>query len=128
MKRRNLIPRRIAFLALAIAAMCITPAAIAHIHIGIVVPGVTVGVGNCGRCGYRVPPVYYVPPPVYYGYGYYVPAPVYYGYRYYYAPLHPRAYRYPRHRRHRGYYRHRGYGRHRYQARPHGRYDRRPYR
>lgn len=82
--------------AVVIASSLIVPSALAHTHvsIGIYVPGVTVGVGNCWRCGYRVAPpvvyyqpaypapVYYAPPAVYYyGYGYYAP---HYGYYRYY--------------------------------------------
>jgi hypothetical protein len=93
----------------AAAAMWFAPAAISQVHvgIGISVPGVVVGVGNCWRCGYRVPtPVYYPPayPPVYYypRTVYYAPRPVYY--RYHYAP-------YPRvhYRHYRGHYGHRGW-------------------
>ncbi len=57
------------------ASFWIVPSAFARVHagIGISVPGVAVGVGNCWRCGYYPPPppVYYQP--AYYGYGYYQP-------------------------------------------------------
>ena len=93
--------------ALLAASFLIVPSAFAHSHvsvgIGISVPGVSVGVGNCWRCGYWAPPppVYYTPAyaaPVYYPAPvYYAPAPAYYGYGYYYAP---------RYRYYRGYYHH----------------------
>lgn len=93
------------------ASFFIVPSAFARVHvgIGISVPGVAVGVGNCWRCGYPPPPVYYQPAyaPVYYPAPvYYTPRPVYYGDGYY-----PRYY-------YRGYYGHRhwrdrdGYYRH----------------
>lgn len=117
-----------------VAALWFAPSAKAHSHVsigvGIAVPGVTIGVGNCWRCGYwSAPPVYYAPAyyaapvypaPVYYGApAYYAPPPAYDGYSYgYYAPYRyytPRRY-YRRdgdrdrdrgwHRGHDGYYRH----------------------
>lgn len=76
--------------ALVAASMLVVPMASARVHVGvgISVPGLTVGVGNCWRCGYRVaPPVYYqpvYPAPVYYPVPvYYAPRPAYYGYGYY---------------------------------------------
>lgn len=73
------------------ASFWIVPSAFARVHvgIGISVPGVAVGVGNCWRCGYYPPPppVYYQPAyvgPAYYpAPAYYAPQPVYYGYGYY---------------------------------------------
>ena len=87
------------------ASFLIVPSAFARVHVGvgISVPGIAIGVGNCWRCGYP-PPVYYQPAyyqPVYAGPAYYPapvyyqPQPVYYGYGY--APY------YPRHRYYRGY-------------------------
>lgn len=88
------------------ASFVIAPSALARVHVGvgIFVPGISVGIGNCWRCSYVPAPVYY--PPVYYGApayypapAYYAPAPVYYGYDYgYYQPYYPRYH-------HRGYYR-----------------------
>ena len=81
------------------ASFLIIPSAFARVHvgIGISVPGVAIGVGNCWRCGYPPPvayyppvyaaPAYYPPPPPVY----YAPQPVYYGYGYY-APYYPRHY------------------------------------
>jgi hypothetical protein len=94
------------------ASFVIVPNAFARVHVGvgISVPGVAIGIGNCWRCGYYPPPppVYYQPAyvaPAYYAAPvYYTPPPVYYGYGYY-AP------RYPRHYYYRGY--HRGYPHHR---------------
>jgi hypothetical protein len=93
------------------ASLCFAPAALArtHVSVGVALPGVSIGVGNCWNCGYA--PVYpapvYYPSPVYYAPApvYYAPAPVYYGYGYggYYAPR--RAYRY-----HRGYPHYYGHG------------------
>ncbi|HLI16905.1 MAG TPA: hypothetical protein VKV22_01385 [Rhodanobacteraceae bacterium] len=105
-----------AAVAMVAASMFIVPMASAHVHIGvgIFVPGVTVGVGNCWRCGYwAAPPVYYTPAypaPVYYpAPGYYAPPPVYYGYSYgYYAPYYPHYYHRDRYYGH-GYYHGRGY-------------------
>lgn len=96
------------------ASFLIMPSAFARVHvgIGISVPGVAVGVGNCWNCGY----VYAPPPPVYYAPAYapaYYPAPppvyytqpVYYGYDYY-EPYY-RYHRWHGHRRDRDdYYRH----------------------
>ncbi|MGH8214845.1 MAG: hypothetical protein ACREPZ_04030, partial [Rhodanobacteraceae bacterium] len=90
--------------AVLVAAMCAAPAALAHSHVGF---GISIGVGNCWRCGYRAaPPVYYAPaypPPAYYypPTVYYAP-PAYYGYTYGYAPYHH--YRRYRHYDHRGHY------------------------
>jgi hypothetical protein len=92
------------------ASFSIVPSAFARVHVGvgISVPGVVVGVGNCWNCGYYPPPppVYYQPAyagPAYYPAPvYYTPRPVYYGYGY--APYYPRHYYY------RGY--HRGYPSH----------------
>lgn len=72
------------------ASFWIVPSAFARVHvgIGISVPGVAIGVGNCWRCGYYPPPpVYYEPAyagPVYYPAPapVYYPQPVYYGYGY----------------------------------------------
>ena len=97
--------------ALLAASFLIVPSAFARVHVGvgISVPGVAIGVGNCWRCGYYPPPppVYYQPAyvaaPAYYPAPvYYTPRPVYYGYGY--APY------YPRHRYYRGHDRgHRAY-------------------
>lgn len=104
------------------ASLWAAPAALARVHvgIGIAVPGVSIGVGNCWNCGYwGAPPVYYPPvyaAPVYYPAPYY-PAPAYYRYGYgygYYAPYY-RSRRYVGH----GYYRGGHYGR-----RGHGSYYR----
>jgi hypothetical protein len=92
-------------MALLAASFCIVPTALARVHVGVGIafPGISVGVGNCWRCGYwAAPPVYYAPAypgPVYYpAPGYYAPPPVYYGYSYgYYAP-----YYYYYHRRYYG--------------------------
>lgn len=103
--------RRAGFaIALLVASFVIVPSAFARVHVGvgISVPGLSIGVGNCWRCGYGYvappPPVYYQPAyaaPAYYPAPvYYAPRPVYYGYSYYGAP-----YYYGR-----GY--HRGYDRH----------------
>lgn len=115
-----------AAVAMVAASMFIVPMASARVHIGvgIFVPGVTVGVGNCWRCGYwAAPPVYYTPAylaPVYYpAPGYYAPPPVYYGYGYsygYYAPYYPHYYHRDRDR-----YYDRGY----YHGHYHGQYGRR---
>lgn len=95
------------------ASFFIVPSAFARVHvgIGISVPGVAIGVGNCWRCGYYPPPppVYYQPAyaaPVYYpAPAYYTPQPVYYGYGYY-QPYY-RYHRWHRHWRDRdGYYHH----------------------
>jgi hypothetical protein len=101
--------RRAGLVAAVLAASCfIVPSAFARVHVGVGIslPGIAIGVGNCGRCGYvAAPPVYYAPAypaPAYYypAPTYYAPAPVYYGYSYgYYAPYYPRHYYY------RGYYR-----------------------
>ncbi|HJR11764.1 MAG TPA: hypothetical protein VJ823_10185 [Rhodanobacteraceae bacterium] len=102
------------------ASFLIVPSAFARVHvgIGISVPGVAIGVGNCWSCGYVPAPVYYQPvyaPPVYYPAPvYYTPQPVYYGYDYgYYQPYYPRHYHYRGYDRDRGsrhyrggYYRH----------------------
>lgn len=110
-------------------ALWFAPRANAHSHVsigvGIAVPGVSIGVGNCWRCGYwAAPPVVYAPAypaPVYYGApAYYAPPPppAYYGYGYYapyryYAPRRYYRHGYDRdrgwHHGHDGYYRH---GRH----------------
>jgi hypothetical protein len=76
------------------ASFLIVPSALARVHVGvgISVPGVTVGVGNCWNCGYAYAP----PPPVYY-------QPVYAGPAYY-----------PRHYYYRGY--DRGYRSHHYRG------------
>ena len=94
--------RRAGWLAVVLAAsFWVVPNAFARVHvgIGISVPGVAIGIGNCWRCGYP-PPVYYQPAyaaPVYYPAPvYYSPRPVYYGPGYY-APY------YPRHRYYHGY-------------------------
>lgn len=102
--------RRTVILAgLVLASLCMAPAALArtHVSIGVALPGVSIGVGNCWNCGYAAPvypaPVYY-PGPTYYAPApvYYAPAPVYYGYGAYYAPV--RGYGYYRgHPRHYGY-------------------------
>ena len=92
------------------ASFLIVPSAFARVHvgIGISVPGVAVGVGNCWSCGY----VYASPPPVYYAPAYYpAPPPVYYTQPVYYGDgYYQPYYRYHRwhgHRRDRdGYYRH----------------------
>ncbi|MGH8233595.1 MAG: hypothetical protein ACREPU_05285 [Rhodanobacteraceae bacterium] len=108
-----------AALAIAVVATSLwfAPSAIAHVHVGvgISVPGISVGVGNCWRCGYvAAPPVYYqpaYPAPVYYGPApvYYAPSPAYYGYSYgYYAPYYPPQYYRGHYPYHRGYYRHAG--------------------
>lgn len=102
--------RTVILAALLLGSLCLAPAAVArtHISIGVALPGVGIGVGNCWNCGYVAPiypaPVYY-PSPVYYAPApaYYAPAPVYYGYGAYYAPR--RAYRY-----HRAYPRYYGHG------------------
>lgn len=114
------VARRTGVLAAVLAAsFWIAPVASAHVSVGvgISVPGVTVGVGNCWNCGYygAPAPVYYYPPvyagpayypaPVYYG-----PAPAYYGYGYY-RPYYRgyRGYRGPAYYhggRHGGYYGH----------------------
>ena len=104
------------------ASFFIVPSAFARVHvgIGISVPGVAIGVGNCWRCGYYPPPPAYYQPgyyqPVYAGPAYYpapvyyTPRPVYYGYGY--APYYPRHYRYRDYDRghwrhdHDGYYHH----------------------
>jgi hypothetical protein len=111
--------RRAGLLAAVVAAsFWIVPGAFARTHVsvgvGISVPGVSVGVANCWRCGYWAPPpppVYYAPvysPPVYYTVPapvYYTPRPVYYGYGYY-VPRHHHRY-YPRGWHHsRGRYHH----------------------
>ena len=101
------------------ASFLIVPSAFARVHvgIGISVPGVAIGVGNCWNCGYAYAP----PPPVYYAPAYYPapapvyyapPRPVYYGYGYY-APYYPRHYYYRGYDRghwshpyHGGYYHH----------------------
>lgn len=105
--------RRAGWVAAVLAAsFVIVPSALARVHVGvgISVPGISVGIGNCWRCGYVPPPAYYPPvyaPPVYYGPAYYpapayyAPRPVYYGYGYN-QPYYPRYY-------HRGYDRDRGY-------------------
>ena len=95
--------RLIAGVTLLVASMCAAPAALAHSHVGF---GISIGIGNCFRCGYPTappvyyapaypPPAYYYPPPVYYA------PPAYYGYTYGYAPY----YSYGRHD-HRGRYPH----------------------
>lgn len=101
------------------ASFVVVPSALARVHVGvgISVPGISVGIGNCWRCGYAPAPVYYQPAyyaaPAYYGpayYGapvYYAPRPVYYGYGYY-RPSYPR-YHYRGHgyrHGHGSYYRH----------------------
>jgi hypothetical protein len=109
--------------ALVVASMFVVPMASARVHVGVGIafPGVSVGVGNCWRCGYWAPPppVYYAPAypaPAYYpAPGYYAPPPVYYGYSYgYYAPYYHRHYHRQgydrdhgrRHGDHGGYYHH----------------------
>ncbi len=121
MKHPGLVRRAALALALLAASLCVVPAALARVHVGVGIafPGISVGVGNCWRCGYWAPPppVYYqpaYPAPVYYpAPAYYPPRPVYYGYRYY-APYrdgddydrdHYRG-RGDWHRYHGGYYRH----------------------
>jgi hypothetical protein len=102
MKLRNFVQRGAAVAMIALAAVWFAPAASAHVHvgIGISVPGVTVGVGNCWRCGYwAAPPVYYqpaYPAPVYYpAPEYYAPRTVYYyGYGYYAPRYYRHHYRY----------------------------------
>lgn len=96
------------------ASFLIVPSAFARVHVGVGIslPGVAIGVGNCWNCGYAYAP----PPPVYYGPAYagpayypapvYYPQPVYYGYGY--APYYPRHYYY------RGY--DRGYRSHHYRG------------
>lgn len=101
--------------ALLAASFLIVPSAFARVHvgIGISVPGVAIGVGNCWRCGYYPPPppAYYYQPayyqPAYYpAPAYYAPQPVYYGYGYY-QPYY-RYHGWHGHRRDRdGYYHHR---------------------
>lgn len=109
MKLRESIRGAAFVVAVLAASLWVAPRADAHSHvsvgIGISVPGVVIGAGNCWRCGYWTPapvyaaPVYYpVPPPP----AYYVPRPVYYGS--YYAP-----YPYPYYYR-QGHYRHGYYG------------------
>jgi len=96
------------------ASFLIVPSAFARVHVGvgISVPGVAIGVGNCWNCGYAYappPPVYYEPAyagPAYYPAPVYYPQPVYYGYGY--APYYPRHYYY------RGY--DRGYRSHHYRG------------
>lgn len=110
---------------LAAASLVWTPPASARVHIGvgIAIPGISIGVGNCWRCGYWAPPpVWYRPvyaAPVYYPAVTWYPPPVYYPVARYYAR--PRVhyghgYRYGYHgylwRNGRGYYRGRGYARH----------------
>lgn len=86
------------------ASFVIVPSAFARVHVGvgISVPGVSIGVGNCWNCGYVPAPVYYpaygyaapayYPAPVYYpAPAYYAPRPAYYGG--YYGPRYPRYYR-----------------------------------
>lgn len=121
MKVRPFTQRAGVFAALVAASMFVVPMASAHVHIGvgISVPGITVGVGNCWRCGYwAAPPVYYqpaypqpvypvYPAPVYYpAPAYYAPRPAYYGY---YGPYYHRDWRRHGHRDwrgHGGYYHH----------------------
>lgn len=101
------------------ASFFIVPSAFARVHVGvgISVPGVAIGVGNCWNCGYAYappPPVYYQPAyagPAYYPAPVYYPQPVYYGYGY--APYYPRHYYYRggydrgyRSHHYRGYYHH----------------------
>lgn len=101
------------------ASFFIVPSAFARVHVGvgISVPGVAIGVGNCWNCGYAYAPppsVYYQPAyagPAYYPAPVYYPQPVYYGYGY--APYYPRHYYYRggydrgyRSHHYRGYYHH----------------------
>ena len=77
MSIRGLVRRAGLAAAVFAASFLIIPSAFARVHVGlgISVPGVAIGVGNCWRCGYPPPPVYYQPAyvaPAYY------PAPVYY--------------------------------------------------
>lgn len=98
--------------AMVAASMLVVPMASARVHVGvgIYVPGISVGIGNCWSCGYVPPPVYYTPAypaPVYYpAPAYYGPPPVYYGYGYY-APY-PRRYYYRGYDRDRDYHHDRG--------------------
>ena len=109
---RGFVRRAGLMVAVLAASLWAVPSAFAHspvsVGVGISVPGISVGVGNCWRCGYWAPPppVYYAPaypPPAYYYPApvvYYTPRPAYYGYGYY-APR----YRYY----HRGYDHRRGW-------------------
>jgi len=124
MNVRGFVRRATLATAVLAASLWVVPSAFARSHVsvgvGISVPGVSIGVGNCWRCGYWGPPapVYYAPaypPPVYYSAPaavYYTPPPVYYGYGYY-APRYHHYYRGYDHRRggypHRGGYHHRGH-------------------
>lgn len=84
MQLRNVIRRGAVITAIALAAIWFAPAATArsHVHVGVGInlPGLSIGVGNCWHCGYWSAPRVYAAPP-YAGYGYYgsaYPAPVYY--------------------------------------------------
>lgn len=84
MTLRNVVWRGIAIAAVACAALWFAPTAAArsHVHVGVGInlPGLSVGIGNCWHCGYWNAPRVYVEPPYggygYYGYGY--PSSVYY--------------------------------------------------
>lgn len=104
------------------ASFVIVPSALARVHVGvgISVPGVSVGIGNCWRCGYVPAPAYYGPvyaPPAYYGPAYYpapayyAPPPAYYGYGYY-QPYYPRYHHRDHDRDHWGRRGHGGYHHH----------------
>lgn len=106
------------------ASLLVAPMASARVHVGvgIAVPGLSIGVGNCWNCGYvAAPPVYYppayYPAPVYYPAPAYYAAPAYYGYGYY-GPSYPRVYYRGYDRWHHGHdrddhdWRDRGYYRH----------------
>ena len=90
MKTRVSIRGALFAVAAMLVALCFAPSAFARVHVGvgISVPGISIGVGNCWRCGYYAPPVSYAPyyppayaAPVYYPAPvYYAPRPVYYGY------------------------------------------------
>lgn len=124
MNMRTLAQRTALVAAVAVMSLWFAPSAFARVHIGvgIAVPGVSIGVGNCWRCGYwPAPPVYYYgpayyapayPPVAYYPGPYYAPGPVYYGYRYY-RPYygHPGYYRRGRYYGH-GHYGHGYHGGH----------------
>lgn len=121
MKLRKHVRSGALFTAIILSAIAFAPAASAHspvrVGVGVSLPGITVGVGNCRGCDYwnaprvyREPaylpagyygqryqaPVYYLDPPYYVtrpvrSYGYYGYPRAYYGYpRAYYGP--PRAY------------------------------------
>lgn len=117
MKTRVSIRGALFAVAAMLMALCFAPSAFARVHVGvgISVPGISIGVGNCLRCGYYAPPVPYAPyyppayaAPVYYPAPvYYAPRPVYYGYGPgYYAPSYYVA---PRRSYYRTRYHHRGW-------------------